>query len=543
MLDYLDKQTRLTGNQYKIITAAVVGDMLEFFDLYLIAYVLAFIAKPWQLTYGESMAVLLSSGVGAIIGAYVWGYVADRIGRKTVFIATVINFSLATGILALTPDRGWIFLTVFRFFVGVGVGGLYVVDLPLVQEFMGTSKRGFIGGIVTSCVPLGNMLGAILGAYLAPVVGWRGLFVVGLLPALLTLLIRAWVPESPRWLARMGRHDEARQSLAWALEIDLKSIPLSAVAPPPAEQTRFLDLFRYPRSLVVSWFGNLGIQTGIYGISLWAPVLLVMLMKVSPADASFWMIFVTGGSFVGRFFFAWLSEVIGRRASSGIVGLGAAASVVLAGLFPTAMIGTISVFWLLPHSGQFRRQRRLLRDRALRGGSLAGEPARHWHGLCLWFRRHRQVDRAGRARLDHRLVQHHQPASHPRCDHAGLPLPRRLVHVRRRGLSRFRLRDQGPFVRGDRRGTAGAAATAGSAGQGNGELAKRPRASIAANVWQPSPHSRHKAMAGSCTFAATVVGLCPLRFTRIPHLRGLANIPSRVWTLRGSSGCADPRRA
>src|SRR3984893_5231318 len=123
MLEYLDKQTRLTGNQYKIITAAVIGDMLEFFDLYLIAYVLAFIAKPWQLTYGESIAILLSSGVGAIIGAYVWGYIGDRIGRKTVFIATVINFSVATGILALTPDRGWIFLTVFRFFVGVGVGG------------------------------------------------------------------------------------------------------------------------------------------------------------------------------------------------------------------------------------------------------------------------------------------------------------------------------------------------------------------------------------------------------------------------------------
>jgi len=59
------------------------------------------------------------------------------------------------------------------------------------------------------------------------------------------------------------------------------------------------------------------------------------------------MIFVTGGSFVGRFFFAWLSEAIGRRASSAVVGLGAAASVVLAGLFPTAMIGAISVFWLL----------------------------------------------------------------------------------------------------------------------------------------------------------------------------------------------------
>jgi putative MFS transporter len=219
--------------------------------------------------------------------------------------------------------------------------------LPLVQEFMPTSKRGFIGGLVTCFIPLGTMLGAILGAYLAPVVGWRGLFVVGLVPALLTLLIRAWVPESPRWLARMGRHEEARQSLAWALEIDPQSIPLSAVTLPPAEPTRFLDLFHYPRSLFVSWVGNLGIQTGVYGIGLWAPTLLMLVLSVSPADASFWMIWVNVGNFVGRFVFAWLSEAIGRRISAGIVGLGAAAATVAAGLFPTAMLGTISVFWLL----------------------------------------------------------------------------------------------------------------------------------------------------------------------------------------------------
>jgi putative MFS transporter len=347
MLEHLDKQTQLTWNQYKIVAAAAIGDALEFFDYYLISFVIVFIIKPWQLTALESGIILLSSGIGAIAGAYIWGYVADRIGRRTVFIATVINFSVATGILALTPDHGWIFLTIFRFFVGVGVGGLYVVDLPLVQEFMPTSKRGFIGGLVTCFIPLGTMLGAILGAYLAPVVGWRGLFVVGLVPALLTLLIRAWVPESPRWLARMGRHEEARQSLAWALEIDPQSIPLSAVTLPPAEPTRFLDLFHYPRSLFVSWVGNLGIQTGVYGIGLWAPTLLMLVLSVSPADASFWMIWVNVGNFVGRFVFAWLSEAIGRRISAGIVGLGAAAATVAAGLFPTAMLGTISVFWLL----------------------------------------------------------------------------------------------------------------------------------------------------------------------------------------------------
>jgi putative MFS transporter len=106
MLEYLDRQTRLTSNQYKIVAAAAIGDALEFFDYYLISYVLAFIIKPWQLTFGQSAVILLSSGIGAIAGAYIWGYIADRIGRRTVFIATVLNFSLATGILALTPENG-----------------------------------------------------------------------------------------------------------------------------------------------------------------------------------------------------------------------------------------------------------------------------------------------------------------------------------------------------------------------------------------------------------------------------------------------------
>src|SRR5213075_1306387 len=186
---------------------------LEFFDYFLIAFVLAFLIGPWKLTFGQSAVVLMSSGIGAIMGAYVWGWLADRIGRRKVFIGTVLNFSIATGLLYFTPDNGWIYLTVMRFFVGFGVGGLYCVDLPLVQEFMPAAKRGMIGGIVTAAIPIGTGLGAALGAFVAPTWGWRALFAIGLLPAALTLLIRAWVPESPRWLIRMGRFAEARQSL------------------------------------------------------------------------------------------------------------------------------------------------------------------------------------------------------------------------------------------------------------------------------------------------------------------------------------------
>ncbi len=140
MFEILDRRTSLTGNQIKIVVAAIIGDALEFFDYFLIGFVLAFLIGPWKLTFGQSAVVLMSSGIGAILGAFAWGWLADRIGRRKVFIGTVLNFSIATGLLYFTPDNGWIYLAIMRFFVGVGVGGLYCVDLPLVQEFMPSAE-------------------------------------------------------------------------------------------------------------------------------------------------------------------------------------------------------------------------------------------------------------------------------------------------------------------------------------------------------------------------------------------------------------------
>ena len=211
MFEELDRRTSLTGNQIKILAAAILGDALEFFDYFLIGFVLAFLIGPWKLTFGQSATVLMSSGIGAIIGAYAWGWLADRIGRRVVFIGTVLNFSIATGLLYFTPDNGWVYLAILRFFVGTGVGGLYCVDLPLVQEFMPSSKRGWVGGLVTCVIPLGVGLGAVMGAFMGSD-QWRLLFAVGVLPALLVLLVRVWVPESPRWLCRQGRYEEARKS-------------------------------------------------------------------------------------------------------------------------------------------------------------------------------------------------------------------------------------------------------------------------------------------------------------------------------------------
>jgi putative MFS transporter len=353
MLNYLERQTKLTGNQRRIVLAAILGDLLEFFDYFLIGFVVAFIAGPWKLTFGESAVILLSSGFGAIFGAVFYGWLADRIGRRKVFIMTVVNFSVATGILTFTPENAWMFLAAFRFIIGFGTGGLYCVDLPLVQEFVPASKRGLVGGLVTSSVPLGILLGAFLGATLTPYVGWRGLFAIGIIPGLLTLVIRAWVPESPRWLIHMGRMEEARKSLVWALEIDPADLPLTAPEGRKQPATRLSDIVRYPRSLAVSFITNLGGQTGYYGLNLWAPTLLVELLGVAPARAAYLMIFVTLAGFFGRLVMSYLSDAIGRKATGGIFGFGGAACLVAAAAWHSAFWGTLSLFWLLLIASNF----------------------------------------------------------------------------------------------------------------------------------------------------------------------------------------------
>ena len=350
MLERLEKQEKLTANQWKIIITANVGDMLDFFDFFLIGYVLAFILKDWQLTYGQSALILVSAGLGSVPGAFFWGWLADRIGRRTVFMLTALNVALATGILYFTPGLNgwmpaWIFLSFFRFFVGFGNAGLIAVDIPLVQEFVPASKRGWVSGLTTVLLPAGNILGALSGAYLAPSIGWRGLFLVGLAPAMLVVMIRYWVPESPHWLMRMGRCAEARKSLAWALQCDPQEIELPS-APARVERTSWRELFRYPRSVVAVCLIALS-QTGGVGLLMWITALFVMVLKITPAQASFLMIWVGMLGIAGRLVASWMSDTLGRRMTGFIIGIGGAISMALAGYNTDVYIGTVSVFFLL----------------------------------------------------------------------------------------------------------------------------------------------------------------------------------------------------
>ena len=99
------------------------------------------------------------------------------------------------------------------------------------QEFIPAYKRGWVSALVTTLLPGGSMLAGLAAWQLLPIIGWRGLFLVGLVPLVLVFIIHWWVPELPRWLMLKGRREEARKSLAWALMIDPEKIDLPAALP------------------------------------------------------------------------------------------------------------------------------------------------------------------------------------------------------------------------------------------------------------------------------------------------------------------------
>ncbi|HEV2335741.1 MAG TPA: MFS transporter [Stellaceae bacterium] len=345
MLDLLEQQKSLTINQWKIFTACLFSIVIDFFDFALIGFVLAFFVKDWHLTFGQSGAILFASGIASIPGAIFFGWLGDKIGRRKVFMGMILILSLGTGATAFAPENSWLFVATMRFIVGLGVGGLAAVDLPLLQEFVPASKRGWVSGLSIGLLPLGPLLAALLSASVGAIIGWRGLFAIGLVPALFAFVIRLWVPESPRWLYGQGRFEEARRSLAWALKVDASAIQLPASLP-VQPHVSWLELFKYPRSIIVAIMTGLS-STGAVGVGLWGATLLVLVLKVTPAHAAYLSVWIALAGIPGRALGSWLSDALGRRWAGVLLAVGAGVSTLLAGLLSNLLIGSTSVFLLM----------------------------------------------------------------------------------------------------------------------------------------------------------------------------------------------------
>jgi MFS transporter, putative metabolite:H+ symporter len=339
---------RLTPRYWRMAVAVLFSEMLEYFDFFLIGFVVSLIAKPWHLTYGASAVLLLSSGVGAIIGSILWGYLSDRFGRRPLLIAAIAAAAIGTGVSAAAPVGAWGFLAVFRFLVGVGVGGSVVTGSPLLIELTPTRHRTLLGGFMTSAfIPIGTLVAGAVAASLSDAIGWRGLLLVGLAPAVVGLLAVFVVPESPLWLESRGRLDDASRVAADLYELPARPefVP-SATSATADKALGYRDTFAFKRSfwsIVIIW---LFADTAAIGFTLWAPTLMTQVMSVSPARAAAYFTIASACGLVGRIVISFVARRSGRRVAGAFFGVMAAILFTLTGAFASVDLGIISVFLL-----------------------------------------------------------------------------------------------------------------------------------------------------------------------------------------------------
>ena len=190
---------------------AFFGTLFDAADFALFGGALPLIAHEFGL--GPAQAGLLATAglVGAFLGALFWGTISDYIGRRTAFQSTVGIFAIFTALVAVSWNVGS--LIVFRFVSNFGLGGEVPVATTLTAEFMPSRIRGRVTGSMLAAFPVGLVVAAGLSLLILPRFGWRALFVVGVVPAILLYFVRRHMPESVRYLLSKGQIDAAERTV------------------------------------------------------------------------------------------------------------------------------------------------------------------------------------------------------------------------------------------------------------------------------------------------------------------------------------------
>src|SRR5258708_1528122 len=194
------------------ITAALgVGWLLDAFEVTIVNNVIGTFTTPLQLTNLQASWILRIWFVGIMVGAYVFGYLADRFGRRRLFMLTLLLYGVFTLLTAFAWD--YFSLMVLRLLTAVGVGAEYAAINAAISEFIPARHRGKTNATVMNFWSLGAILAAVVTLYvlneLPPDVGWRAAFGFGAGIALCTGLLRRYIPESPRWLLARGNLEAA----------------------------------------------------------------------------------------------------------------------------------------------------------------------------------------------------------------------------------------------------------------------------------------------------------------------------------------------
>ncbi|MCZ4606470.1 MFS transporter [Streptomyces sp. Lzd4kr] len=265
---------------------------------------------------------------GACLGALFWGRLTDRWGRKKLFMITLAVYLAATALTAVSFDTWWFFL--FRFLTGFGIGGEYAAINSAIDELIPAQYRGRVDLMINGSFWLGAVGGSMLAivaldtAILPADIGWRLTFALGAVLALVILLVRRHVPESPRWLLIHGRDDEAER-IVTAIERKVEAERDEPLPRPEGEITirqrrsvSFLEIGRtvfskYRRRAILGFSLFIG-QAFLYNaITFGFGAILATFFDVPTGDTGYYFAVVAVGNFMGPLLLGRLFDTVGRR--------------------------------------------------------------------------------------------------------------------------------------------------------------------------------------------------------------------------------------
>jgi MFS family permease len=332
-----------TPGQRRILLAAALGWALDAFDAMIYALVLALLIRDLGMSKTTAgllgTLTLLASGIGGVL----FGFLADRIGRKRALMASILTYSLCSFASGLATSIAM--LAVARFILGLGMGGEWNTGATLVAESWPTEFRAKAISIVQSSWALGFAAAALVAGPVAHYFGWRAVFFVGILPALLTLWIRCRVPESTMWAERELRgQSETRTGPGASRDATNFSTKFSAIFRPPYVRHTFaLLLFNFCG--MFAWWGlftwmppylSLPVSQGGRGFGVMGTTTLLVVLNLC-------------GMFPGYASFGWFADHLGRRRAFLVYSLTAALLIPLyaAARSPVVLmlLGTVVAFF------------------------------------------------------------------------------------------------------------------------------------------------------------------------------------------------------
>jgi len=306
----------------RLMLIRVIVGIATFFDGYTvlaIAFAMPQLVTEWKLSPTEVGFIIAAGYVGQLLGAVVFGSLAERIGRlKTLFITILLFVSMDVSCLFAWSGAS---MMLFRFLQGVGTGGEVPVASAYINEFVGAEKRGRFFLLYEVIFPIGLTFAGMAGFFLVPVFGWKAMFVVGLVPSVLTIPLRWVMPESPRWLSSKGRMAEANKVVkmledsATRRGLVLPDPIVRPIDPKASTPSDWRELFKgiyLKRTLTIwaLWFTAYMINNGLI---TWLPTLYRQMFKL-PLEISLAYGWVTSGlGVLSSIVCALLIDKVGRK--------------------------------------------------------------------------------------------------------------------------------------------------------------------------------------------------------------------------------------